>query len=196
MKTLALAVAVISATARAQPPRQVYVTIDTKNDDVELQRLAGVSHGYVAGYQATVVAMERICKAPCNETVEVSDVSDFYLAGEGVVGGGKVDLFGKGDAVNIKVTGGSRGRRMGGLWGVVGGAAGIVAGGTFGLLGLMMGDYDGSSKGMFVGSGAAFAGVGLVALIVGILLLPGSGSDISVERGGNTSYPAAASRSM
>jgi hypothetical protein len=192
------------AGALAAKTRQVYVTIDTKNEDVELQRLAGVAHGYVGQYQATVVSMERICKAPCRELVDVTDVSDYYVAGAGVVGDGHVDLFGHGDSVNIKVEGGSRGRRIGGFVALLGGGAAFLTGGLLALVGAAMGSpsysygYPSYSSGpnTLVVMGVPTLVIGLLAAVAGVCLLPGSGSDISVENGATHHRGAGSTTSM
>ncbi len=166
--------------------RQVYVTIDSDQPTVELQRIAGVSTGYVGGRAATVITTERICRAPCQELVDVNDVTDFFIAGDGVTPSGKLDLALYGDSVNIKVKAGSSGRRVGGIMSLAGGLGLMVAGGLLGGLFALMpssGSTSDLTNGFMVG-GFITAGVGLVLTVLGIILLPGSGTDVAVAQGG------------
>ncbi|MFT3840832.1 MAG: hypothetical protein QM723_27835 [Myxococcaceae bacterium] len=163
---------------------EVYVTIESDNPSVELQRIAGVATGYVGGRSATVVTSERICRAPCKEVVAVNDVTDFYVAGDGVPGSGTLDLSHYGDSVNLKVKAGSSGRRFGGIMSLIGGISLVAAGGLFaGLMTMDSSNGDLTSNGMFM-TGVITAGIGVLLTALGIFLLPGSGTDVEVEQGG------------
>jgi hypothetical protein len=162
---------------------EVYVTIESDNPQVELQRIAGVATGYVGGRSATVVTSERICRAPCKELVAVNDVTDFYVAGDGVPGSGTLDLSQYGDSVNVKVKAGSSGRRFGGFMSLIGGISLIACGGLFAGLGAIDTQGDLMSNGLFV-SGLVSAGIGVLLTALGIFLLPGSGTDVQLEQGG------------
>jgi len=151
---------------------------------VELQKVDGVATGYVGGRAATVITTERVCRAPCKELVAVSDVTDFYIAGDGVTGSRSLDLSQYGDSVNLKVKAGSSGRRMGGLWSVVGGGALVLGGGLCAGLGALLPSEGGDNIGStFLLGGLITAGVGAVLLALGIFLLPGSGTEVDMEQG-------------
>ncbi len=162
---------------------EVYVTIDSDKPEVELQRIAGIATGYVGGNAATVVTSERICRAPCREVVEVNDVTDFYVAGDGVTPSSALDLSQYGNSVNMKVKAGSTGRRFGGIMSVTGGGA-LLLGGLLSVgLGAMMGGdtYTSSSASFFTTAGAIGAGIGGALLVLGIVLLTGSGTDVTLS---------------
>jgi hypothetical protein len=188
--TQTIAVALALSLATGAKTRAVHIMIDSDNPDVELQRLASVSHGYVGGRAATLITNERICKAPCDETVDVTDLSDFFVAGDGVTPSGRIELTGYGEAVNLKVKAGSAGRRYGGFMATIGGAALAVTGGLFLGLGAMTASdsYD-SSGSFFFTTGAISGAIGIAVLILGIVLLHGSGTDVEVSSAGGAPAP-------
>src|SRR5689334_24976721 len=192
--TNAIAVTLALSLATGAKPHQVHVTIDADNPDVELQRVASVAHGYVGGRAATLITNERICRAPCDETVEVTDLSDYFVGGAGVTPSGRVELTGYGDAVNLKVKAGSAGRRWGGLMATIGGGGLAVCGGLFLGLGAMInGDsYSGGGGSFFMTTGAISGAIGVAVLILGIVLLHGSGTDVEVSSGGMAPSPQGA----
>jgi len=209
MRAMSLAVALLSLVARAEDAkvvqvglslsgrgllglaeggvRKVFVTIESDQPLTELHRLTNVASGYVQGGFATIISTERICRAPCNELVDVSEVMDFYIQGESMVGSGPLDLSQYGDSVKLKVHGGSRGRRIGGVALVAAGGGLALGGGLLAGLFLGLNGSDGTApdstlQTFGVGSLIA-AGIGVALLIVGIILLPGSGTDVVMEPG-------------
>ncbi len=158
---------------------RVYVTIESDNPRVELQRVAGMASGYVAGQAALVVTSERICRAPCNELVDVSDVTDFYVGGEGVTASRALDLSQYGDSVKLKVKAGSVGRRSGGIISLTGGLACIVSGGALAGTTALIGD----TRGPFMPIGLVTAAVGVVLTVVSVFLLRSAGTDVDLSQG-------------
>src|SRR5882672_5534983 len=101
MRRVVLVVALLASSARAQDAsvvkvglslsergmlqlaeggmRKVFVTIESDHPLTELHRLVSVASGYVQGGYATIYSTERVCRAPCNELIDVSEVMDFYI---------------------------------------------------------------------------------------------------------------------
>jgi hypothetical protein len=196
--TQTIAVALALSLATGAKTRAVHIMIDSDNPDVELQRLASVSQGYIGGRAAMLVTNERICKAPCDETVDVTDLSDFFVAGDGVTPSGRIELTGYGEAVNLKVKAGSAGRRIGGFMATIGGGSLALAGALFlGLGALSLGDtYSDNGGSIFFATGAITGAIGIAVLILGIVLLHGSGTDVEVSSAAGMPAPTGSTTAM
>src|SRR4051812_46756547 len=62
----------------------VHVSIESETKELELQRGTLVT-GLNSGAEI-VVAKERVCRAPCNEDVEINSGTNYFVSGEDVPG--------------------------------------------------------------------------------------------------------------
>ena len=163
----------------------VHVLIDGDRPGVTLVRITdmGVVSAYT-GYGTAYGAFEQtrpVCMAPCQADLDANGM--YRIAGGGIT---PTSAFGlpasqPGQAVRLHVHAGSIGARVGGLWLIIGGISFAIAGGT--LAALAAAESSISSDTGLLASGVVIGGLGVVALVIGIVLIAGSGTSVVTDEG-------------
>jgi len=162
----------------------VHVVIDADRPGVTLVRVMGFGMVQAAtSYGTAYGAFEQsrpVCVAPCQADVEAGGL--YRIAGEGITATSTFGLPAQpSGAVRLHIHGGSLGARIGALWLMVGGITFATTGGL--LAGLGAADStDGSNTGV-IASGLVLAGLGVVALAIGIPLFIGSNTSVVTDDG-------------
>jgi hypothetical protein len=168
------------------PP--IHVVVDADHPGVSLVRVTG--YGMVQaynGYGTAYGAFEQshpVCIAPCQADVDSNGM--YRIAGDGVT---QTGTFGMPPAqanstVHLHVHAGSFGARIGGLWLIVGGVSLALPGGLLAGLGAADSSSFGSNSGVIV-TGLVLTGIGVAALVAGIVLVAGSGTSVVTDDGVN-----------
>lgn len=171
----------------APPPTgpMVHVVVEGDRPGVTLVRILG--YGMVeayTGYGTAIGAFEQsrpVCIAPCQADIEANGM--YRIGGDGVSPTGTFGLpvqQGNGP-LHLRVHAGSLGARVGGVWLLIGGISIGVAGGTLAALAAAESSVS-SDPGLLV-TGLVLTGVGVVGIVVGAILLAGSGTSVVTDSG-------------
>ena len=164
----------------------VHVVVDGDRPEVTLVRIMGMGmvQAYT-GYGTAYGAFEQsspVCVAPCQADVDGNGM--YRIAGAGVTPTGTFGLPASvpGQTVSLHVHAGSLGARVGGLWLIVGGVAFAVAGGTLAAVAAATSNSL-TNEGGLLATGLVLGGIGVVALVIGIVLVAGSGTSVVTDQG-------------
>jgi hypothetical protein len=125
--------------AAAEGPGVVKVHIDTKTP-VNLVEVD--SHMIMGPYGRLVLSHSTtLCASPCDRVVDARSGQAYYVEGEAIPTSQSFQLGGLSGDVQVKVNGGSRGLRKGGIAGIALGSAGLVAGVALVVVGSILGDH-------------------------------------------------------
>jgi hypothetical protein len=161
----------------------VHVVVEGDRPGVAFIRILG--YGMVeayTGYGTAIGAFEQsrpVCIAPCQADVEAGGM--YRIGGDGVTPTGTFGLPMQQGALHLRVHAGSLGARVGGVWLLIGGISIGVAGGTFAAIAAADSSVS-SNPGLLV-TGLVLTAVGVVGIVVGAILLAGSGTSVVSDSG-------------
>ncbi len=184
------------APAPPPPPSGAVVHIETNDEDARLSRLASTGEGILSvgggGYgTVTVDVYDAVCHAPCDRLVPAGW---YNMAGEGLIPSRQFEVPARG-AITVNAHMASRGRVIGGRWGLIVGIPFTIAGGFILAFAATSSVFDpepksglgGFDRTPYLAMGAGVLGLGLLGVGLGIYFLATAHSDVTTGTTGTTS---------
>lgn len=156
------------------------------------------SYGYINGYGFSLDRATPVCTSPCDEVFDAATGESYTVKGE-FSSAPSFTLVGRTGDMELTVSPGSRGARVGGIVLTAVGGGGILGGGMLALLGALA-QSDANATGVdnsnsaLVTPGLAVAGLGAAALVIGIVVIVTNKTEIDLHPMNGGGHTAVAPR--
>ena len=155
-------------------------------------RAHATAYGQVGAYGFVIDAARPVCASPCDKVIDGSLGQDFTVGGSGVTESRRFGLSGMTGDVQLNVSPGSQGLRVGGAWLTILGGTAAISGAVLMVTSVALTtptfnsngtETPGKTNGGLLGAGAGVTAVGGAMLIGGIVALVASKTSVEVHSG-------------